>query len=74
MLFRSLITNKIEDIVIPAHNHYLLMVDSFCKEIGGNTICNFNLEDDLLKQSMVMTAARLSHKEERVVSISEIAN
>ena len=70
----TLSTNKIEDIVIPAHNHYLLMVDSFCKEIGGNTICNFNLEDDLLKQSMVMTAARLSHKEERVVSISEIAN
>lgn len=64
--------DKVEDIIIPAHDHYLLMVNSFCNEINGNAACGFNFEDDLLRQAKVMDAARLSYKENRFVPISEI--
>jgi len=69
----TLCTNKSEEITIPAQNHYVLMIDSFCKEVSGTTHTTFNFEDDLLKQAKVMDAARLSHKENSSILISEIS-
>ncbi len=65
-------TNKTEEISIDACNHYVLMIDAFCNEIRGTPSCNFNFEKDLLNQAKVMEAARLSSKEQRSISLSEI--
>lgn len=69
----TLNTDKINEISIGAYNHYLLMIDSFCKEVTGESPCSFNLENDLLAQSRVMEAARISNKENRSVAVSEIS-
>lgn len=66
-------TTKTEEISVGAHNHFLLMIDSLCKEINGEPNSNFNFEDDLLNQAKVMDAARISHKENRSVTTSEIS-
>ena len=68
----TLNTDKINEISVGAYNHYLLMIDSFCKEVTGESLCNFNLENDLLAQAKVMEAARISNKENRSVNVSEI--
>lgn len=65
-------TNKTEEILIDACNHYVLMIDAFCNEIRETPSCNFNFEKDLLNQARVMEAARLSAKEQRSISLSEV--
>jgi len=63
---------KMKKISVGAHNHFLLMVDSFCREITGEQHSNFDFEKDLINQSKVLEAARISHKESRIVEISEL--
>jgi NDP-hexose-3-ketoreductase len=53
-------------------NHFLTMVDIFCKEIMNIESATYNFEDDLLNQAKVMEAHRLSNKENRFVHLSEI--
>jgi len=63
-------SNKIKkNILIPPNNHFKLMIDNFSQEILGKKFCNFNFEEDLLKQAKVMDAARKSHKEQRYINI-----
>ena len=61
-----------DEISIEPYNHYLLMVNSFCKEIIKNSSSDFNFEEDLLNQARVMEAARISSKEHRFVEILEV--
>ena len=68
----TLSTSKIEEFSVDPHNHFLLMIDSFCMQVSGNSISNFNFEEDLINQAKIMDAARISHKENRSVHISEI--
>jgi predicted dehydrogenase len=60
------------DIMIEPVNHFVLMVDSFCRPIITGSASIFDFEDDLLKQARVMQAARLSNIEHRSVRIEEI--
>lgn len=59
------------DFNIEPADHFRLMLDDFCEEILSG-IVRTNFEEDLLAQARVMEAAGLSHKEMRVVRISEI--
>lgn len=68
----TLSTTKTEKISVGAHNHYLLMIDSFCRQIIGESPFGFNFEEDLMNQAKIMDAARMSHKENRSITISEI--
>jgi predicted dehydrogenase len=68
----TLNTTKTEDISIGAYNHFLLMIDSFCGEVSGKLHSSFDFEKDLINQAKVLDAARISHKENRSVKISEI--
>jgi len=61
-----------EEIIVEPHNHFVTMVDSFCREITGNSTCSFNFEDDLLKQAKIMHAARMSNDKQCFVKINEL--
>ena len=62
--------NKI--IEIPAVDHFLKMIDTFCMEIAGEKKSPFNFEEELLNQARVMTAHRLSNFSNKEVWLSEI--
>ena len=68
----TLSTSKIEEFSVGSHNHYLLMIDSFCRQVSENSILNFNFEEDLINQAKIMDAARISHKENCSIAVSEI--
>ncbi len=61
-----------KEITIDPVNHFLLMIDGFCKDLLGVESAMFNFETDLLNQAKVMQAARLSNAENRLVKLSEI--
>ena len=50
----TLSTTKTEEISIQAHNHYLLMIDSFCSQVSGESTSGFNFEEDLMNQAKIM--------------------
>jgi dTDP-3,4-didehydro-2,6-dideoxy-alpha-D-glucose 3-reductase len=50
-------------------NHFKIMIESFCDEINGREICNFNFEDDILKQAKVMDACRRSFKQNKFIQL-----
>jgi predicted dehydrogenase len=59
-------SRKNEIIKIPATDHFVKMIDTFCMEITGKEKASFNFEKELLNQAKVMEAHRLSnltHKE-----------
>ena len=63
--------NKI--IEIPATDHFLRMIDTFCMEITDKKKAPFNFEKELLNQAKVMEAHRLSnlsHKEKYLDDIN----
>ena len=62
--------NKI--IEIPATDHFLKMIDTFCMEIVGKKKSPFNFEKELLNQAKVMEAHRLSNSSHKEVWLSEI--
>ena len=61
-----------KELTIKPENHFLLMVDGFCKEILGMKSASFDFENDLLKQAKVMQAARMANAKNRFVELSEI--
>lgn len=65
-------TKENKELTIKPQNHFLLMVDGFCKEILGMESATFDFESDLLKQARVMQAARMANTKNRFVEISEI--
>jgi len=68
----TLNTNLASKIEIDATDHFKIMIDSFCSELQGNNIVDYNFEDDLLNQARTMEALRISHKERRIVELCEI--
>lgn len=67
----EIISNKIlKKIKTEPANHFVLMVDSFCKNILKKTIENF--EKELLKQAKIMEGVRLSAKQKKVITLSQI--
>ncbi len=48
---------------IEPKDHFLEMLDTFCKEIMGTVKVQFNFEEELLNQARIMTAVRLSNNE-----------
>ena len=48
------------------------MIDVFCMEIMGKRKTSFNFEEELLNQSKVMEAHRLSNSSHKEVWLSEI--
>lgn len=65
--------DRVEEISIEPANHFKLMMEDFCREILLGSKSKKNYEQDLLAQARVLDAGRLSHKERRVVYLSEIA-
>ena len=63
---------KVETFEQKPIDHFLEMIDSFCKEINGERKSTFNFETDLLNQAKVMEAHRISSKEKRFVELNEI--
>ena len=63
---------KNREIKIKPANHFKIMIDFFSKEILHKNKKKSNFEKDLLNQSKVLEAARKSHREKRIVNISEI--
>lgn len=61
-----------DEIKIESTDHFVLMIESFCKEINNEGSSKFNFEDDLLQQTAVMEAARISNLEKRAVELSEL--
>jgi predicted dehydrogenase len=59
--------NKERKILVRPVNHFKKMIDSFCDEINGRKICNFNFEDELLKQAKVMEFCRKSSKQNEFI-------
>ncbi len=62
-----------KELTIEPANHFVLMVNGFCKEIVGVDTSTFNFETDLLNQAKVMEAARLSHTRNHPVELAEIS-
>ena len=50
----------------------MLMIDSFCSQVSGESTFGFNFEKDLMNQAKIMDAARMSHKENHSITVSEI--
>ncbi len=65
------VNDQIQETMIPPADHFALMVDDFCSVISKRRT-NDSYEDDLVAQSRVLDAARLSARESRLVQISEI--
>jgi predicted dehydrogenase len=63
---------KNQIIEIPATDHFLKMIDTFCMEIVGKKKSPFNFEKELLNQAKVMEAHRLSNSSHKEVWLSEI--
>lgn len=61
-----------KELIIKPTNHFLLMVDGFCKEILRIKPAFFDFERDLLRQAKVMQATRIANDKNRFVEISEI--
>lgn len=56
-------------ILIEPVNHFKLMIESFSKEIKSKNSCDFNFEDDLLKQAKIMEACRISVRRKKFVDL-----
>ena len=53
-------------------NQFKLMINEFCQELSHSGSSTFNYEEDLISQAQVMTAAKKSFSENRLVNINEI--
>lgn len=70
LIVNSSIENK--ELIIEPANHFVLMINGFCKEILELETSKFNFENDLLNQAKIMEAARLSYAKNSPVEVSEI--
>ena len=66
-------SNNFKELIsIQTADHFQLMIDSFCDELMNLEGISQKFEEDLLNQSKVMEAARISNSEQRLVKINEI--
>ena len=68
----TLETDEKQQIEIESVDHFRIMVETFCSELQGNQISDYNFEDDLLNQAKIMEALRISNIENRIVNVNEI--
>jgi len=61
--------NKTNKIKIKPHNQFKSMISIFCKELLNPHSSNFNFENELLEQALVMDAARKSYSANQVINI-----
>ena len=61
-----------EEIKIKSDNHFILMINTFCKNILKNQTNKNDFEIDLLKQAKVMEAIRLSIKQKKSIALDKI--
>lgn len=64
--------DKVREIEFPPTDHFKLMLDDFCNEILTSGENDRSYEKNLLAQTRILEAARLSDAERRIVNISEI--
>jgi len=65
-------SKKEENYKINPVDHFLEMINTFCLEITGKKKSILNFEQELENQAKVMEAHRISNKENRFVSLTEI--
>jgi hypothetical protein len=65
-------SKQTKDLQLSPANQFKLMIDEFCRELAHNGLSTFNYEEDLISQAQVMTAAKKSFSENRLVNIDEI--
>jgi dTDP-3,4-didehydro-2,6-dideoxy-alpha-D-glucose 3-reductase len=63
---------KRKEVTVQPANHFKLMIEKFSKEILSQNNNKIKFEDELLKQSRVLEAIRISNNENRFVFISEV--
>ncbi|WP_048118414.1 Gfo/Idh/MocA family protein [Nitrosopumilus adriaticus] len=59
-------------IMIEPVDQTALMIKTFFEEISNIKKCDFNFEDDLLKQAKILEAVRLSNKKKKFVYLEDI--
>ena len=62
---------KKKQITLKSANHFVLMIDNFCKQILRKENLKKNFED-IIKQAKILEAARISAKKESRIKISDI--
>jgi D-xylose 1-dehydrogenase (NADP+, D-xylono-1,5-lactone-forming) len=62
----------VEETVVPPADHFELMLDDFCTEIGRGSESTKEFEEELLNQARVMEAAKRSAKENSPITVSKI--
>tara|TARA_B100000900_G_scaffold415958_1_gene448121 strand:- start:3276 stop:4268 length:993 start_codon:yes stop_codon:yes gene_type:complete len=67
------IDDELSEILIDEIDQFGLMFDNFYQVINEGDSESFNYEMDIMQQAKFMEAVRISHKEDRVVFLSEIS-
>ena len=63
---------KTRELQLEPANQFKLMINEFCRELSHKGSSTFDYEEDLLTQAQVMTAAKKSFVENKLVNINEI--
>ena len=64
--------DKVKEIPIEPADHFVLMIDEFCREILSGNSSTRNYEEELLSHARVLHAGRISSEEGRVVHLGEL--
>ncbi|NDB52191.1 MAG: gfo/Idh/MocA family oxidoreductase [Nitrosopumilaceae archaeon] len=64
--------NSKEEFKAGPTDHFIKMVDSFCKEISGIEKSSYNFEQDLLDQAKLMESLRLSNKSKKRMYLTDL--
>jgi len=64
--------DKNNEILVEPADQFRLMIENFCSELLEPGATEFNFEEDLSAQAIVMEAVRISNKENRLVRIDEL--
>ncbi|TSA45675.1 gfo/Idh/MocA family oxidoreductase [bacterium] len=63
--------DKIKEIIIEPADHFALMIEDFCNKMLEGKNGQNDYEEDLVNQAKILEAGRISHKEKRIVLLSE---
>lgn len=64
--------NISKKIRVKPSNQFKLMINNFCNELLGTKPSDFNYENELISQALVMEAARLSNEKKKPIYLNEI--
>lgn len=63
---------KTKKITVKATNHFILMIDNFCKQLSLTKNSGVDFGDDILKQARILEAARISAKKKSTITLTDI--